>query len=210
MLDLNGHDTPFRVPGGWICKVDPEGKTFELFCTGLRNSYDLAFNPQGELFTYDSDMEWDIGVPWYRPTRIIHAVSGGEYGWRTGSGKFPDDYPDNLPAVLDIGLGSPTGVTFGTGAQFPEKYQRAFFACDWSHGVLYAVQLKEKGGSYMATREKFITAAPLPLADIIINPHDKAMYFTIGGRRTQSGLYRVTYVGKESTKSVQFNEQPRT
>ena len=27
------------------------------------------------------------------------------------------------------------------------------------------------------------------------------MYFTIGGRRVQSGLYRVTYTGKESTAS---------
>ena len=25
------------------------------------------------------------------------------------------------------------------------------------------------------------------------------MYITVGGRRVQSGLYRVTYVGKEST-----------
>ena len=28
------------------------------------------------------------------------------------------------------------------------------------------------------------------------------MYFTIGGRRVQSGLYRVTYVGDESTAPV--------
>ena len=27
----------------------------------------------------------------------------------------------------------------------------------------------------------------------MINPTDQAMYFTIGGRKTQSGLYRVTY-----------------
>jgi len=31
------------------------------------------------------------------------------------------------------------------------------------------------------------------------SPEDGAMYFTIGGRRVQSGLYRVTYTGKEST-----------
>ncbi len=208
MPDANGHASTIKAPGGWICQLDPDGKNFELFCSGFRNSYDIAFNPQGELFTYDSDMEWDVGLPWYRPTRIIHAVSGGEYGWRNGSGKFPEFYPDSLPSVLDIGLGSPTGVVFGTGAKFPAKYQRAFFACDWSHGILYAVHMKEKGGSYVATREKFATAAPLPLTDIIINPHDHAMYFTIGGRRTQSGLYRVTYVGKESTAPVKFHKQP--
>ena len=30
---------------------------------------------------------------------------------------------------------------------------------------------------------------------MVINPHDGAMYFAIGGRRTKSGLYRVTYTG---------------
>ena len=34
---------------------------------GYRNAYDIAFNADGELFTYDSDMEWDMGTPWYRP-----------------------------------------------------------------------------------------------------------------------------------------------
>ena len=24
-----------------------------------------------------------LGLPWYRPTRICHAVSGGDHGWRT-------------------------------------------------------------------------------------------------------------------------------
>src|SRR5262249_21886480 len=33
----------------------------------------------------------------------------------------------------------------------------------------------------------------------VVNPKDGALYFTIGGRKTQSGLYRITYVGKEST-----------
>ena len=40
---------------------------------------------------------------------------------------------------------------------------------------------------------------PLPLTDAIIRPQDGAMYFTVGGRRTQSALYRVTYAGAEST-----------
>ena len=42
---------------------------------------------------------------------------------------------------------------------------------------------------------------PLPVSEIVIHPSDGAMYFTIGGRRVQSGLYRVTYTGKESTAS---------
>ncbi len=187
------------APGGYICRIDPEGKEWELVATGFRNQYDAALNREGEMFTYDADMEWDINTPWYRPTRINHVVSGAEFGWRNGGGKWPDYYEDSLPAVLDIGPGSPTGVTFGYGAKFPAKYQNAFFINDWSYGKLYAVHLKPQGATYSATAEEFITGTPLPLTDIVINPHDRAMYFTIGGRKVQSGLYRVTYQGKEST-----------
>ena len=109
--------------------------------TGFRNQYDAAFNRHGELFTYDADMEWDINTPWYRPTRVCLVTSGSEFGWRNGAGKWPAYYPDSLPAVVDVGPGSPTGVTFGYGAKFPAKYQEALFMCDWSYGKLYAVHL---------------------------------------------------------------------
>ncbi|MHC2070113.1 c-type cytochrome [Bremerella sp. T1] len=186
------------APGGYIAKIDPEGKEWELMSVGFRNQYDAAFNRDGELFTYDADMEWDLNTPWYRPTRICHVVSGSEFGWRNGSGKWPEYYEDSTPAVVDIGPGSPTGVAFGYGADFPQKYQDALFACDWSYGKLYAIHLEEDGASYKGTPEEFITGTPLPLTDIVIRPKDKAMYFTVGGRKVQSGLYRVTYVGDGS------------
>ena len=63
-------------PGGWVCRTDPDGKSFELVAMGLRNPYDLAFNAEGNYFTFDSDMEWDSGTPWYRPTRINHVIDG--------------------------------------------------------------------------------------------------------------------------------------
>ena len=199
MWDAGGHAVGKLAPGGWVAKTDPDGKAFELIAAGFRNEYDLAFNTDGELFTYDADMEWDIGTPWYRPTRVNHVVSGAEFGWRSGTGKFPEYYPDSLGSVVDIGPGSPTGIVFGTGAKFPVKYQRALFICDWSYGVLYAVHMKRDGATYSGEAERFALGTPLQLTDIVINPVDQAMYFTIGGRRTQSGLYRVTYVGKEST-----------
>lgn len=197
--DGRGHNRGVLAPGGIIYKVDPDGKNFEAYANGFRNIFDAAFNSQGELFTYDADMEYDFNVPWYRPTRICQVTSGAEFGWRNGAGKRPVFYPDNLPGVLDVGPGSPTGVTFGYGAKFPAKYQNALYALDWSWGKLYAVHLKQAGSTYTATKEEFVTGAPLPITDAIIHPGDGSMYFTIGGRRVQSGLYRVTYVGEEST-----------
>ena len=198
MWDGNGHARGILAPGGYICKTDPEGKKVELFCAGFRNEFDFAFDANGELFAYDADMEWDIGSPWYRPTRINHCVSGGEYGWRSGAGKWPSYYEDSLPACVDIGPGSPTGVVFGTGAKFPAKYQHALYGNDWTYGTMYAVHFTPDGASFKAVKEEFISAKPLPLTDVVINQHDGAMYFGIGGRKAQSGVYRVTYTGKES------------
>lgn len=198
MPDGRGHNRHVMAPGGIIYRLDPEGKNMEIFASGFRNIFDGGVNRDGELFTYDADMEYDFNTSWYRPTRINHVVSGGEYGWRNGAGKYPEFYFDNLPATLNIGPGSPTGTTFGYGAKFPAKYQDAFYVLDWSWGKIYAVHLTPQGSTYTATKEEFVTGGPLPVSDAIIG-NDGAMYFTIGGRRVQSGLYRVTYTGKEST-----------
>ncbi len=195
-----------EAPLGHIARIDPEGKTWEIVATGFRNQYDAAFNRDGELFTYDADMEWDLNTPWYRPTRINHVIDGADYGWRTGSGKFMDYCTDTFGAVVDIGPGSPTGVCFGYGAKFPARYQNAFFACDWSYGKLYAVHLEPKGSTYAATFEEFASAQPFPITDILVNPTDGAMYLAVGGRRVQSGLYRVTYTGDESTAPAETSD----
>ncbi len=199
LWDGNGFMKGVLGPGGWVAKTDPNGEKWELMATGFRNEYDAAYNRHGELFAFDADMEWDMNTPWYRPTRVNHVVSGAEFGWRSGAGKWPAYYPDSLGAVVNIGPGSPTGVAFGYGAKFPAKYQESFYINDWSYGKLYAVHLKPDGSGYTGTAEEFISGSPLPLTDLVISPKDGAMYFAIGGRRTQSALYRVTYAGTEPT-----------
>ncbi|MDF1824989.1 MAG: DUF1080 domain-containing protein [Verrucomicrobiales bacterium] len=208
MLDGRGHNRHVLAPGGIIYRVDPDGNNFEIFASGFRNIYDASLNREGELFTYDADMEYDFNTPWYRPTRVNHVVSGGEYGWRNGAGKYPEFYADNLPATVNIGPGSPTGTLFGYGAKFPAKYQNAFYALDWSWGKVYAIHLEQDGASYTGTKEEFITGAPLPVTDAIIHPGDGAMYFAIGGRRVQSGLYRVSYRGADSVAAVDKIPEP--
>lgn len=206
MPDAGGHAVGIKAPGGWIAQTDPEGKSFKLISSGFRNEYDIAFNSAGELFTYDADMEWDVGSPWYRPTRVCHATDGSEFGWRTGTGKWPVSYPDSLPPVVNIGPGSPTGIGFGYGTAYPGKYQNALFIADWSYGIIYAVHLTPDGATYSGELEQFCSAPALQVADMVVNQKDKALYFVIGGRRTQSGLYRITYTGDESTEPVEAVE----
>lgn len=186
------------VPAGHVVRTDPEGKLWEMVAGGFRNPYGLAFNADGELFTYDADMEWDAGAPWYRPTRVHHIVSGADYGWRQGTSKLPAFSPDTWPANLDIGLGSPTAVVFGTKSNFPARYQRALYILDWAYGRILAIHLSPRGASYGGELEVFLKGTPLNITDVTFGP-DGHMYFITGGRKTQSGLYRVKYVGAVET-----------
>ena len=195
--DARGHAVDIKAPGGWVARTDPEGKEWELISAGYRNPFDIAFNEEGELFTYDADMEWDIGMPWYRPTRICHVTSGSEYGWRTGSGKWPDYYPDNLPAVINLEQGSPTGILMGRYLDFPARYKRGLFIQDWSFGTIYFIDLKPDGSTYAATKEEFLSGTPLPLTNMIAGS-DGHLYFMTGGRGLESHLYRLRYVGADS------------
>ena len=44
MVDGRGFMADEKAPGGYICRVDPDGKDWELVSMGFRNPYDLAFN----------------------------------------------------------------------------------------------------------------------------------------------------------------------
>lgn len=187
--DSSMFDGNVELPAGHILRVKPDGSKINLLAGGLRNPLDIAFNRRGDLFTFDADMERDVGTPWYMPTRVLQIVPGADYGWRRGTGRFPAWYADTLPSVIDIGLSSPTGIYFGYGAEFPQKYQEALYLLDWSYGRIIAVHF----GSTV-TQETFVAGRPLNVTDGCIGP-DGAMWFTTGGRGTQSGLYRVTYAG---------------
>ena len=190
--DPQGHAVGIPAPGGTIFRTDAEGSFVELVAGGLRNSYDFAFNEAGEIFTYDADMEWDMGAPWYRPTRVNHVTAGAELGWRSGWAKWPSYYLDSLPAAVNLGAGSPTGVEFYNHTAFPERYRGAMFGCDWATGKIHCIRFERKGASYSAKSEVFVEGRPLNATDIAVGP-DGALYFCTGGRGTDGGVYRIRW-----------------
>jgi putative heme-binding domain-containing protein len=188
--DARGHAAGIMAPGGEIYRSDDDGQTWSRVVAGFRNEYDFAFNRDGEIFTFDSDMEWDIGLPWYRPVRVCFCPPGAEFGWRNGSGKWPSYYFDSLPSIVDVGRGSPTGVTFYQGQSFPEKYDDAFLYCDWSQGRILASKVVREGAGYRADAWELVTGQPLNCTDIEVGPWG-GVYFTTGGRGTLGGLFEV-------------------
>ena len=200
-FDPKGHAREIRAPGATIFRLDFEGRNWELVAAGYRNPYDAAFNLAGELFTLDADMERDLGLPWYRPVRTHHVVPGGEYGWRTGSGKWPDYFPDSLPAMTDIGRGSPVGVEFYLHNVYPRKYHGSLLLDDWSRGRIYAGFLRRAGATYEENIEDLVVGRPINITDLEVGP-DGFIYYTTGGRNTQGGLYRVSYDGPQGGSDV--------
>ncbi len=194
--DPNGHAVGLTAPGGWALELSPDGKERRLHSLGMRNAYDLAYTRDGELITYDSDMEWNMGTIWYRPTRILNLIPGGDHGWRTGNGEWPDYWPDSAGSLMEIGPGSPTGVVSGVDARFPSRYRNSIFCFDWTFGRIYSLEMKRDGAGYKPGKSILVSGKPLPLTDGAIGP-DGALYFATGGRGLQSSLYRVSYTGNE-------------
>lgn len=190
MEDPGGHAVGVTAPGGVVYRTDAEGAVVEAFAGGLRNAYDLAFNREGELFTYDSDMEWDQGLAWYRPTRLLHVTAGGEFGWRSGWSKFAEWYRDASPSLLEMGGGSPTGVVFYNHFAYPGRFQNSLFACDWTRGRIMHIRLRPSGAGYSASSELFVEGRPLAATDIDVGP-DGWLYFCTGGRGAEGGVYRI-------------------
>lgn len=198
-----------RTSEGHVLRFNPDGSGCEIVAAGLRNPYGISMHPSGEFFTYDADAEYDMGSPWYRPTRIIHLTPGSDYGWRGVTKSWPPYYPDhadNAPPVLDIGKGSPTGVKFGTNSKFPKHYRDSLFVSDWAYGRILSVSLTPRGSSFAGRAKPFLKGQPFNVTDLDFGP-DGAMYVVTGGRKTQSALYRIRYAGPTDNPTASTPQQ---
>lgn len=180
--DPNGHATHVRYPCGYVARLDPDDASWRYVAVGLRNTYDLAFDARGELFTFDSDMEWDVGLPWYRATRFLHVVEGADFGSRTGSYPWPDWYDDTLAPIAEAGRGSPTGVVVYEHDAWGPSWRGAVLGADWARGRIVALRVARDGAGLRGDLEPLLEAQQgFNVTDLDVGP-DGALYFTSGGR----------------------------
>jgi putative heme-binding domain-containing protein len=196
--DPQGFGASTSWPYGVVARVDPKSGAATLHSVGYRNHYDLAFDAEGELFTCDSDMEYDLGLPWYRPVRVLHCVPLADYGSRRGSGTWPAEFPDTLPGVADVGRGSPTGLVFYGGRAFPARWRGALFVGDWADGRILAVHLAHQGASYSGTVETFASGTSIGAITDLAEGRDGALYFVAGGRGIVGQVQRIAWRGETS------------
>jgi putative heme-binding domain-containing protein len=193
--------SPIHQPtAGCVLRFTPDLRHSEIVADGYRNAYDMDFNPDGDLFTFDSDNERCVSLPWYEPTRFYHVLPGGHYGWQSPQhGEWwrrPPYFADVVAPLATFGRGSPTGVTCYRHVQFPPHYRGSFFLADWTFGRVYFVRLRRAGSTYATEQETFLEAlgdsgfAPTALA---VHPRTGDLYVAIGGRGTRGAVYRIRY-----------------
>jgi putative membrane-bound dehydrogenase-like protein len=200
--------SPVKEPhGGVILRFNPQLSGGEIFADGLRNCYDFAFSAQGEIFSYESDGERDISLPWYRPTRLFQSLPATNHGWIADNWIEENDGLGMPPVAGEYGRGSPSGVACYRHTQFPEKYRGSMFLLDWTYGVIRAVNLERTGTSYKGHSEDFITPrgnygfAP---TDVCIDHHGY-LYVCTGGRGTRGAVFCVRYQGTQGQNPEEYS-----
>jgi len=190
--------SPIRNPvSGTLLRLKSDLSGGEVVSDGFRNAYDFAFNSSGDFFTYDSDDERDISLPWYLPTQVFHVLPLSNAGYVTPGLKRPGSYPDMPPVLATFGRGSPTGVLCYQHQQFPAPYRGALFVLDWTLGRILVVTLSPEGSGWKSEPMEFAQGrdqfgfAP---TDIEVAP-DGSLFVSVGGRGTRGSVFRILHDG---------------
>ena len=192
--------SPIKQPQcGAVVRFSPDGSKSEIVAHGFRNPYDCDFNALGQLFTVDADGERDHHLPWYAPNRLFDVAQGMHHGWLLQGWQRSWNRPqwmfDNVERLVEIGRGSPTGLTVYRHTQFPERYRGSVLTCCWTLGRVYHLPLTPAGSTYSspAKAEVFLETtgetgfAPVDLA---VGPAGD-VFIAIGGRGTRGSVFRV-------------------
>jgi len=186
-----------------VFRFDPTGEKWECIGTDGRNGPNLSMNYLGELFTFDSDLEYLYGLPNFRPVRLNHWTPGARLGWGIHPQGHRNYFYDYWPAVLDVGRGTPTWGTIYEHTQLPAKFHDAVIACDyvWKEtktrrtGRLCAFPLKRDGSQWKAEMVVLADGKPdakggegFALVDVEVAP-DGSLMLTGHGQ----GIWRLFY-----------------
>lgn len=135
--------------GGGVVRVRPDGTELEIYCTGLRNPFDLAIDPLLNIFTRDNTND---GAGW--DTRISLLMQSANYGYTQLFANFTDEI---MPTLGTFGNGGGTGGLYLEDPRWPKPYHGALLTGDWGRSEVYRHDLTPNGATYDLNQQPFLT-----------------------------------------------------
>lgn len=203
--DPAGLNSGVKAPGPHLLRHDFESREMEMVAGGLGSVRNLAFMENGDLLTVEGENARDRGLPWHRPARLLHLVPGGEYGWRSGSGVWPDRWTDQNPPVAELGLLIPSGLAACTHNGMSQRYRGALFIADSAHPRLLAATFRAEGSSLaLSNLDTLVRASPgeqLTFGDLELGPGGSLLATAIGADG-KSRLLALSFLGDKKEDST--------
>ena len=170
-----------------ILSVKPDGSDLQVYARGLGNSFDVAFNRDGELFAGDNGPSAVDGVE--PPDEFNHIIKDEHYGFPYFFGDPPSDGGTRGALVSFPPHSVPTGVTFYTGNAYPPEFTDSAFITLWQRGEIQRIEVARTAtGNYLSRTSEFARGFLYPI-DVVTGP-DGNLYIADFGT---SAIYRITY-----------------
>lgn len=135
--------------GGGVVRVRPDGTELEIYCTGLRNPFDLAMDPFLNIFTRDNTNDgggWD--------TRVSLLWQTAEYGYPRLFANFTDEI---MPTLGSFGNGGGSGAVMVSDSRWPPRFRGMLLTADWGRSEVYLHPLRPRGPTFDLRQEVFLT-----------------------------------------------------
>jgi glucose/arabinose dehydrogenase len=177
-----------------ILQADLDGSDLRVYATGLRNPYDLTFDPQGRLWATDNGSD----PPCNTIDELNLIEDGRDYGWPYSRECDSLQSGTSPSASLGFNTGS-TGIAYYGGDQFPAEYQGNLFITLWGSNVeaprragrvLVRAIVDETPGGLEVTVAEFATGFEHPI-DVVADVDGTLLVLDF----TAGKLYRIVYTG---------------
>jgi glucose/sorbosone dehydrogenase len=103
--------TPHPEWFGTVLRVDPATNVIQVFASGLRNVYELAFDPKGGLWGIDNDGTTLNG---FRGEEVLQLKQGGNYGY-PADGTFGTRTVRNVEPIWMVQTSGTAGLAWAEG-----------------------------------------------------------------------------------------------
>jgi putative membrane-bound dehydrogenase-like protein len=134
--------------GGGIVRVRPDGTELEVYCTGLRNPFDIAIDPYLNLFTRDNTND---GAGW--DTRVSLLKQSAQYGYTQLFANFTDE---TMPTLGTFGNSGGTGGLYIEDPRWPAEFRSTLLTGDWGRSEVYRHELAPSGPTFDLQQEVFL------------------------------------------------------